>query len=236
MSAFSGPEIVNTGLVLYLDAANTKSYPGSGTTWTDLSGNQRNYSIDASYATWNSAGYFSVTSKTGYVFTGPASNTFNFASTNEHTVISWVTWTTKTSSNFFYWAASPTGGGDTRAIQSHFPHNDVTDFYYDVSGCCGSTQRISSTTAADNFENKVNMATWRTRTSTTPNRQFFENLTSKVDSSSNSTNTVTWDLTTAAGMCNTWIGRIYNFMVYNRALTDNEITQNFNAVRDRYGV
>ena len=26
------------GLVLALDAANTKSYPGSGTTWTDLSG------------------------------------------------------------------------------------------------------------------------------------------------------------------------------------------------------
>lgn len=31
--------IVRNGLVLHLDAANTKSYPGSGTTWTDLSGN-----------------------------------------------------------------------------------------------------------------------------------------------------------------------------------------------------
>jgi hypothetical protein len=32
-----GVNIVTDGLVLYLDAANTKSYPGSGTTWSDLS-------------------------------------------------------------------------------------------------------------------------------------------------------------------------------------------------------
>lgn len=31
--------IVSSDLVLYLDAANSESYPGSGTTWTDLSGN-----------------------------------------------------------------------------------------------------------------------------------------------------------------------------------------------------
>jgi hypothetical protein len=31
-----GPYIVNSGLVLYLDAGNTRSYPGSGTIWSDL--------------------------------------------------------------------------------------------------------------------------------------------------------------------------------------------------------
>jgi len=41
--AFSrGPSIVTDGLVLALDAANHKSYPGSGTTWYDLSGNGNN--------------------------------------------------------------------------------------------------------------------------------------------------------------------------------------------------
>jgi hypothetical protein len=34
-----GPKIVTDGLVLALDAANSKSYPGTGTTWYDLSGN-----------------------------------------------------------------------------------------------------------------------------------------------------------------------------------------------------
>jgi hypothetical protein len=38
MAVFAGPKIVENGLILYLDAANEKSYPGSGTTWFDLSG------------------------------------------------------------------------------------------------------------------------------------------------------------------------------------------------------
>lgn len=33
------PQIIRNGLVLCLDAANSKSYPGTGTTWSDLSGN-----------------------------------------------------------------------------------------------------------------------------------------------------------------------------------------------------
>ena len=39
MATEGGPNIVEEGLVLALDAGNTKSYPGSGTTWYDLSGN-----------------------------------------------------------------------------------------------------------------------------------------------------------------------------------------------------
>ena len=36
MSAVNGPSIVTSGLQIYLDVNNTKSYPNSGTTWTDL--------------------------------------------------------------------------------------------------------------------------------------------------------------------------------------------------------
>jgi hypothetical protein len=39
MATIGGPNVVEDGLVLALDAANSKSYPGSGTTWSDLSGN-----------------------------------------------------------------------------------------------------------------------------------------------------------------------------------------------------
>ena len=42
MAIFYNPRTITDGLVLALDAANTKSYPGSGTTWTDLSGNGNN--------------------------------------------------------------------------------------------------------------------------------------------------------------------------------------------------
>jgi hypothetical protein len=37
--------VVQSGLQLYLDARNTKSYPGSGATWIDLSGNARNFTL-----------------------------------------------------------------------------------------------------------------------------------------------------------------------------------------------
>ena len=44
--AFSrGPSIVTDGLVLALDAANHKSYPGSGTTWYDLSSSKNTYTL-----------------------------------------------------------------------------------------------------------------------------------------------------------------------------------------------
>jgi len=51
-----GPKIVTDGLVLALDAGSTKSYPGSGTTWYDLSGNGNN--ATKSKGTWNSDGYW----------------------------------------------------------------------------------------------------------------------------------------------------------------------------------
>lgn len=46
--------VVTSNLILYLDAGNTSSYSGSGTTWTDLSGNGNNFQINAS--AYNSSG------------------------------------------------------------------------------------------------------------------------------------------------------------------------------------
>ena len=48
MSYNNGPKIVSEGLVLYLDAANSRSYSGSGTTWSDLSGNGYDFNVNAS--------------------------------------------------------------------------------------------------------------------------------------------------------------------------------------------
>lgn len=38
MGTYGGPKIISDGLTLFLDAANHKSYPGTGTVWNDLSG------------------------------------------------------------------------------------------------------------------------------------------------------------------------------------------------------
>ena len=53
-----GADIVRNGLVLHLDAANKKSYPGTGTAWNDLSGNSNNGSL-LNGTSFNSLGYLS---------------------------------------------------------------------------------------------------------------------------------------------------------------------------------
>ena len=48
MGVITGPNIVKTSLVLSLDAASTRSYPGGGTVWKDLSGNGFDFTVDSS--------------------------------------------------------------------------------------------------------------------------------------------------------------------------------------------
>ena len=57
MSCFVGPNVSEDGLVLSLDAANPRSYSGSGNTWNDLSGNGYHLTIYGG-PTFNTAGYF----------------------------------------------------------------------------------------------------------------------------------------------------------------------------------
>jgi len=54
MAVYAGPEIVTDGLVLSLDAGNSRSYPSTGTAWNDLSG-RGNSVILTNGPTYNSA-------------------------------------------------------------------------------------------------------------------------------------------------------------------------------------
>jgi len=51
---YANGKIVTDGLVLCLNAADKNSYPGSGTTWTDISGNEKNATLNNG-PTFNSA-------------------------------------------------------------------------------------------------------------------------------------------------------------------------------------
>lgn len=61
MSSHAGPTIVTSGLILDLDVANPKSYPGTGTAWNDLSGNGNHFTLDGTI-TYNATGYFDLVS------------------------------------------------------------------------------------------------------------------------------------------------------------------------------
>lgn len=60
MGLVHSPSIVTNGLIVCLDAANARSYSGSGSTWADLSGNGNDSTIDSSGFDYNTGGYFSM--------------------------------------------------------------------------------------------------------------------------------------------------------------------------------
>ncbi|MEI7917909.1 MAG: prepilin-type N-terminal cleavage/methylation domain-containing protein [Candidatus Saccharibacteria bacterium] len=67
-SASTSGDCINYGLVLYLDAENISSYPGTGTTWTDLSGNATtNALVGGVTYTPGDHGAFTFDGTTGYV-------------------------------------------------------------------------------------------------------------------------------------------------------------------------
>jgi hypothetical protein len=87
MAVYGGPEVVSDGLVLCLDAGNSRSYPGSGTVWTDLSGRNNVSTITNSpvYSSSN-GGYFNFDGVDDYV---EIQNSSSISPTSEITVSCW---------------------------------------------------------------------------------------------------------------------------------------------------
>lgn len=229
MPNYYGPKIATDGLQLYLDAANVKSYPGTGATWYDLSGNGKNFTLNG--ATWNSAGYILFDGVNDNA-TGPASNTFNLGS--EHTVETVSQLSVLKATTLFNWVNA---NGD-RQIMAHVPWENGAVFY-DVAGCCGADNRIFYTPSTSFLNRTVHM-TFRTRTSTTPRRQVFENSVEKVNSGANVTANISFgntpavlgDYSSTPGTA--YNGRLYMIRLYNRALTDGEVLENYNATKTRF--
>ena len=67
MALVHSPNIVTDGIVLYLDAANPKSYPGSGTNWHDLTKNNSTFElVNGPTHTTNNSGSFSFDGTNDY--------------------------------------------------------------------------------------------------------------------------------------------------------------------------
>jgi hypothetical protein len=231
VNKYPNTRISKAGLVLHLDASSLESYPGTGTTWYDISGNGRNYTF-GSGITWNAAGYF-TNDGTG-VFTGPASNTFGFNNYGESTVEAFATPIAASYNVFYSWYGANSSTGDTRTIFTHFYYGNGNT-YYDQNGCCGADQRISYANDIDWTAGIRHFAT-RMRSNVTPNRQIFKNAVSQLDSGGYSSATITWNQTTPAVIASSWYGRIYSFKAYNRPLTDTELLNNYNIGKIKHGL
>lgn len=233
MSVHYSPKIVTDGLVLHLDAANIKSYPGTGSTWYDLSGNNKNFTwFTTPSFTSGAIPYFSTL---GNRCTGPASNSFGINNTSGYTIflICMQNSVVATSSFKFYGS-----GGNTRGIFSHCTwSNDVV--YFDQGGCCNSDTRTS---VASGGSQSWNIWTFR-RLTNSSTRSILKNgsiLTTNSDTALNINLTTTGvDIGSSneyGGNSSTWNARLQGFTVYNRGLTDIEILNNVGALKGRFGL
>jgi hypothetical protein len=225
MARFVGPRIVTSELVLCLDAANTKSYPGSGTTWTDLSGNQINGTL-TNGPTFSSANGGSIVfnGTNNYVNCG----TYQF-NTTQGSICCWF---------------KPTTNITASVTKRLWGSNDNFEARWDDSSGAltidlGVTQSVI--TAQTSWLNTTwynLVVTWNS--SITTSRVYIQgtlNVTGTTGSSATLTAlTGSFFIATSSFNLQYLDASIAHFTAYNRALSADEVAQNFNALRGRYGV
>jgi hypothetical protein len=226
------PPIVTSGLVLNLDAANMKSYPRSGTTWRDLSGNNNSGSL-INGPTFSSANGGSI------VFDGVDDyvvvDSFNQLPTGSsaRTINIWfnpniTTWQGNVNSLFFY----GTTGVNGAVFGIDFDTYPTMEIY--TWGGAGRDVIFSSSFPQTGWSNLSIVYNGSTTISIYENSRNTQNATVTTLST---TNTSVW-IGSINPSYQPWYydGRISNIQIYNRALSASEVQQNYNATKTRFGL
>jgi hypothetical protein len=217
------PGIVTTNLSMFLDAGNASSYPGSGTNWTDLSGNSRNGTL-TNGPTYSSADGGSI------VFDG--SNDFvQCTGSLTVTAATFVSWIRRNGNQgqydgiLFSRGTNITGMDFQLSNQLAYTWNNAVNTYNWQSGLivpdltwCMVAVSVTST-AATAYLCQSGGITSATNT--------VSHASSVLDDIK-----IAYDDATIRYFA----GNIATAMIYDRALSAGEITQNFNALRSRYGL
>lgn len=224
--------IVTNGLVLALDAANSKSYPGSGTTWTDLSGNENNGTL-VNGPTFNSSNNGSI------VFDGTNDHvTVNSSITiptgaTARTISIWfstntTTWADNVNNLFFY--GSGVNGQAFGIDFSIYPSMEVYTW-----GGAGRDLTFSTTFAQTGWKNIT--VTYNGSTTILIYENGLQTQTLALSAACNTTSSTVY-IGSVNPSINSWYfdGNISQVLMYNSVLTASQISQNFNALRGRYGI
>jgi len=226
MSYANGPKIVTDGLVLCLDAANRKSYPGSGSIVYDLSANSNNGTLqyNATYSSSN-GGVISFDG-TGDNLRVAESNSIKTASSGQFTKSAWFIRNGSPVENYsnVIWHKRTTIGIDSGGL--------LTASAYSIYSYIGATMLDSEVYAEDNIWYHVSVTYNNTSTKIYVNGELKKTGTATLESESG----VTFDIGSGSGINNYWKGKIGQILSYNRALSSDEIRRNYNALKGRYGL
>ena len=228
---YNAGKIITDGLVLALDAGNPKSYPGSGTTWTDLSGNGNN----------------------GTLVNGVGYNSGNGGSLGFDATDDYVSETSSLSDTFWQgnWTASfwvnfdilstVSSGSEDKPLVHHGVNGTRTGLHLTQRNT-----RIHFGLFSDDLQGTkvLSTGTWYNVVFTLNNSSYVKQnyLNGVLDNShtgggaytGTGTNTRIGGKVLTFGL---WFdGFMSSCSFYNRVLTASEIQQNFNATRSRYSI
>ena len=222
---FTGPHIVTDGLVLHLDAANTKSYQSGSATWLDKSGNKYN-------GTLTNGPTFDSTNGGSIVFDG--SNDYIDISTspnltNPLTICAFVNTSFITGSNQVIYGPSANGSDNWLSIS-----NNKVQIYATQTTDVNNFTVAGSTTIAANK--------WYHITGIVNNNviSLYINGVFEVASSAQAFTASGWNSTARIGQRATgqfpFNGRIEYVQGYNKALSAQEVLQNYTATKSRFNL
>lgn len=219
MAVFHSPRIPTNDLVFAVDPANSKSYSGSGTTWTDLTESRNNATLvnTPTFNSTNNQGTFSfdgVNERASFAYTNLPTGS------NAGTMCGWAK-TTTTAGNGYVMSYGSSGTGLWRGLVRVGSVFYFSGYGSDASGGTISTNTWYFWTGVYNGTNAILYVdaaliqsvarSWNTGTGGTPN------------------------IASSPYSADIWNGEISQCLIYNRALSVEEILQIYNATRGRFG-
>lgn len=212
MSIAGGPDIVENGLVLHLDAADLNSYPGSGTLWTDLSGNGNN----------------------GTFYNSPniSNKIITLSSTNDYLEIPQILQPL----TIDFWFNSPSSANAAIIYAGSDSFNSAvwqwSVFYYNNA----LLWRPNSGGGGSNITSFVSLNNWYHFVMTRGNTRTIYINGNQISSTAEAAITVTGNIIVGKAGSNYWNGSFSSLKLYNYQLSNSEILQNYNAIKGRYGL
>lgn len=221
---------VTTNLLMYVDASKSSSYPGSGTTWSDLSGNGRNMTLtNGPTFVSGTPSYFSFDGTNDYA--GTSITTFNNTNNVSGTIEGWVNipdttgyrhiFGMRSNNNSFFFLLLFDSPNTEARVTVNGTNLDIN--YNPGSGFWNNWKQIVFT--FDRSDHKTRLY-----------------VNGSIVGTSSGTNTNTYgtlpDFQVGGETNNGFYSNMYGskFLVYNKALSSTEVSQNYNAFKSEFGL
>ncbi len=222
MGTYYNPRIVTDGLVLALDAGNAKSYPGTGSTWFDLSGNNRHATKGGTqsptYPQHNTAGYFTFSGG----ITAENYSRFDVTLPSMTQVTAEAIWRSTVSLGHVFRLS----GSDLQIGPDGFTAgNNYNDIAVTPSPVYNDNKWYVGQLSFDgqNLVAYLNGQLYGTSSMASPDADGIVGGVLKIG-------------TRDDNYFSHFFGDISALRIYNKALTASQLKQNFNAIRGRYGI